>query len=408
MLKPSLSSRHVCPKPFEDIQSINLETILNILESNNILLRFNDNLEFKHRYWIYYFAAIYMMQDDKFRDYILVDKNYVNFPEVIEFYTGIDGRRDVAIQTLLNDLNELNDKVKNKIGIPEEFNPFENVIWNPPEETIEAIRRDISEKVQKSNLPTSIKDQHADLSYNSEAPYDQTISKFLNEYSVVSLIQSIKASSRALRNSNYTEPELKKEMIRAILNGWEQISKVLFWISPALAQKGSATYDGLYVLLIGELKESFNERLKSILIANPHNVVTQFKDDLSSKKMGPLVFECLENNKSVIQDHFLSLFLIKERPIGWHKNLFEFMNLLHRNSFILGNLYGAIKREIEMGFVSKTDLNELKMLLNVVVAKHEYASKTKVSEIPKDMTINEKNKLPIDKIRSAGKSRIKK
>ena len=42
-----------------DGDSLIFETILNILESNNILLRFNDNLEFKHSYWIYYFAATY-------------------------------------------------------------------------------------------------------------------------------------------------------------------------------------------------------------------------------------------------------------------------------------------------------------------------------------------------------------
>ena len=79
------------------------------------------------------------------------------------------------------------------------------------------------------------------------------------------------------------------------------------------------------------------------------------------------------------------------------------MNQLHRNSFILGNLYNSMKNEIEKGFVSENDSNELKRLVNIVVAKHEYAPKIKISEIPKGMTINEINKLPIDKIIAAGK-----
>lgn len=388
----------------EKLISVEVETIINILESNNILLRFNNTLEFKHSYWIYYFAANYMRQDDEFKNYILNDKNYVNFPEIIEFYTGIDGSRNDAIQTLLNDLNDLVGTVENKIGITENFYPFERVIWNPSEGTIETIRKDISEKVKKSNLPTSIKDQHADKSYNSEAPYDQSISQFLNEFSVISLIQSIKASSRALRNSNYVGPDIKKEMMHAILNGWEQMSKVLYWLSPTLAQKGSAAYDGLHVFLLGDLKESCTERLDAILKANPYNVVTHFKDDLSSMKMGPLTFECLKSSKSIIQKHLLSIFLIRERPFGWHKEVHAFMNLLHRNSFLLGDLYSSIKNEIERGFLSEIDLMELKKLVNIVVAKHENAPKVKISEIPKNMTINEKNKLQIDKINASRKS----
>lgn len=47
---------------------------------------------------------------------------------------------------------------------------------------------------------------------------------------------------------------------------------------------------------------------------------------------------------------------------------------------------------------------ELKKLVNIVVAKHENAPKVKISEIPKNMTINEKNKLQIDKINASRKS----
>lgn len=388
----------------EKLISVDLETMASILESNNILLRFGDTYEFKHSYWIFYFAANYMLHDRDFRDYVLNDKNYVNFPELIEFYTGIDGRRDDAICILLRDLNALNDTVNEKIGITNNFNPFEGVIWNPSEDTIEAIRKDISERVKNSNLPTAIKDQYADQRYNSEAPYDQSIRKFLTEYSVVSLIQSIKASSRALRNSNYVSLDLRKDMIRAILSGWEQISKVLFWLSPALAQKGFATYDGLRVLLAGTFEGSPTKKMEAIFRAIPNSVVDHLKDDLSSTKMGPLVFDCLESCKSIMQKHFLCLFLIKERPEGWNGELFTFMNLLHRNSFILGDLFTSIEDKIEKGFLSGSDSKELKTLLKIVAAKHEYAPKSRMGKIPKDMTINEENKLPIDKILAVGKS----
>jgi predicted MPP superfamily phosphohydrolase len=389
----------------EKLISLDVPLILNILESNNILIRFNDELEFKHSYWVFYFASNYMLHDEIFRDYILNDRNYVNFPEIIEFYTGLDGRRDDAIRVLLNDLEDLFNTVNNKIGISGIFSPYEGIVWNPSEDAIETIRKTISEKVQKSNLPMIIKDQHADARYNSEAPYDQSIKKFLNEYSVISLMQAIKASSRALRNSNYINTELKKQMFKSILNGWEQISKVILWLSPTLAKEGRVAYEGLGLTLLGDFGESSAERLKQIYLSMPFNVVNIFKDDLSSKKMGPLVFDSLKNNISEIQKHQLSLFLIYERPTDWNKELFEFMNLLHRNSFYLGDLCNTLENEIEIGFVSDDEILQLKKLIQIVVAKHRYGPKHKIKKIHANMTISEKNRLPVDVIIASGKDR---
>ena len=79
------------------------------------------------------------------------------------------------------------------------------------------------------------------------------------------------------------------------------------------------------------------------------------------------------------------------------------MNLLHRNSFILGNLYEALDNEIQKGFISQKDLAGLKKLMHIIVAKHDYAPKSKKIEAANDMAINKKNKLPIDRILATGK-----
>jgi hypothetical protein len=174
-------------------------------------------------------------------------------------------------------------------------------------------------------------------------------------------------------------------------------------LSPTLAKEGKATYEGLGLILLGDFGDSYSEKLKNIYIANPWNVVTMFKDDLASKKIGPLICENLSRNKSEFQKHLLSLFLVQERPLEWYNELFNFMNLLHRNSFILGGLFDALNKEIKEGFISTTDeLIKLKELMKIVIAKHKYGPKDKVKEIPMNMTINEANKLPIDKIIASG------
>lgn len=306
----------------------------------------------------------------------------------------------------MNDVNELIETVNKKIGIPGEFNPFSEIVWNPSEESIEAIRTNISEKVKNSNLPTKIKDQHADKSYNSEAPYDQSINKFLNDYSVISLVQSLKASSRALRNSNYIEPNLKLEMLQSIITGWDQISKVIFWLSPTLAKRGRAIYDGFGLLLDESFEGSFEEKLKAIYLANPYNVVRIFKDNLSSKKIGPILFNNLNNNASEIQRYFIALFLIYERPDGWFEEVLNYMNLLHSHSYYLGNICNSLEHEIKNGFISDNEFGKLKVLEAIVVAKHKSAPKSKIDQIPSDMIINEKNKLHIDTILAAGKPKF--
>lgn len=385
---------------------VDVDLLVDILLSNNIMLRFSDQIEFKHSYWIYYFSAMYMFHDDKFKQYILDNKVYVNYPEIIEFYTGHDGRRDDAIDILKHDLKELIDKVDDKIGIKGEFNPLSCLVWNPSDKDIESIQTIISDKIKDSNLPAHIKDKQADACYNSEAPYNQSINKFFNDYSVVSLLQSVKASSNALRNSSYVKTESRKELLEYIIKGWESLSKVFFWISPKLAVEGRAVYDGLGVTLLGDFDESKEVRLKEIITCNPYNIVSYFKDDLSSKKIGPLIYDNLHNNQSDIQRHFLGIYLIKEKPLGWSKEVFHFMNLIHKNSFMISDLNRALASELQFAFISEDEKRTIKLLMQIVVAKHKNISSSRKNKpvlIPNGDIINDKNKIPVDQIFSQDK-----
>jgi len=387
----------------EEFYGAEVRLIVSILEANNILEVYDGEYEFKHSYWIYYFASKYMFKNNEFKEYIFNNKEYVNYPEIIEFYTGIDGLREDAINLLLKDLEELIRNVNDKIGIQGNFNPYNSFVWNPSKNAIESIRKDITEKVKGSNLPISLKDQHDDQKYDSERPYNQTINKVLNEYLVISLMQNIRASSRALRNSRSVNSKLKVELLNTILKGWEQISRVIFWFSPILAAEGRVSIDGFGLKLDGEMEGTYPERLKRIYLANPMNVVSYLKDDLSSKKLGMLICENLKNNNSELQKHLLSIFMIVEKPDGWEDSLLNYMNLLHPNSYYIGNIYSSIMKEIDEGFFTKTESGQLKKLLSVVSAKLDYSPKEKKAgdKINTDKLVSVDNKLEIDKIMAA-------
>jgi hypothetical protein len=100
---------------------LNVDSMLELLLENNILVEEGNQMAFRHRYWIFYFAAEWMQHDDDFRRFILTERNYVNYPEIIEFYTGIDGMRKDAMETLLSDLNSLINEVDKNVGIDRSF-----------------------------------------------------------------------------------------------------------------------------------------------------------------------------------------------------------------------------------------------------------------------------------------------
>jgi len=75
---------------------MDISVVFDVLNSNNIITRQNDKFIFKSSFWIYYFGAKRMHVEKDFAEYIFESKKYTSFPEIIEFYTGIDRNRDDA------------------------------------------------------------------------------------------------------------------------------------------------------------------------------------------------------------------------------------------------------------------------------------------------------------------------
>ena len=378
---------------------LDLNAMVGVLLENNILVKRGSQMEFRHRYWIFYFAAEWMRHDDEFRQFVLKDRNYVNYPEIIEFYSGIDGKRTDAMETLLSDLTALTDKVDKKIGIDRSFDPLSQLLWEPADEFIQKARCQITEKVETSNLPANIKDKHADTQYQSGAPYDQSIRAFLNDYSVLSLMNSIKAAARALRNSPFVEVELRNKLTTAIFQGWEEISRVAFWLSPLLAKEGRAIHDGFAIQLAEGFSEDLNERFNEIITSNPINIVGILGGDLASQKIGPLLNKCFHATDSMLQKHMIVLFIATARPIGWYEAIHNYINLLHPRSFFLGDIFSNLIHQVELGDLEHDEEPQLKTLTREILSKRQYAPKVSDTKaIPPNKLLNDENKLPIDKL----------
>lgn len=352
---------------------IDLEThiVFDVLFANNILVRWGNFFYFKFSYWVFYFAAQRMQYDQSFADYIFTDMRYANYPELIEFYTGIDRRRDDALIILIKDIKACRESIQNKCGFPEGFNPYEFATWKPTLETEAQMEKIISNGVQESNLPATIKDQYADRTYDPMRPYDQSIASLLTEHSFNTMMQTMKAGARALRNSDYAPVGHKRQLLEEILNCWEQASKVMFIVLPILAKEGRAVYDGTGFVLAGDFGDTPQRRFVRILCEIPNNVVSWFQDDLFSRKMGPLLIDQL-NRKDIsgISKHELILLLIHQRPRDWSKQVQRYIATHKKNSYYLFDVYQALRNQYQYSFASPQTLRDIEHLIKMTATKH--------------------------------------
>ena len=359
----------------EKLIDLDINIVFDVLNINNIIVSRDLIFIFRSSYWIFYFAAKRMHNDSNFADYIFTSKKYISFLEIIEFYTGIDRNRTDALKILTIDIKETCNIVNSKVRLPENMNPFDHIKWKPTEEQIEKVQNEISENVINSGLPDALKDQHADKSYDQIKPYNQSIQSIFEEYSLHNLMQKIKASSRALRNSDYVEPEIKKEMLTSILKGWEEISKVLLAMAPMLATKGEAAFEGAAFTLSGDFGNTFEERVNRIIQANPSNVVGYFKDDLFSSKLGPLLYEQFNNEKNAMIKHQLALLLIFTRPREWKKHIEEYIVNIPKDSFYLYNSVNALRSKYRFDFLTDLEIKETSYLIKMGLAKNHFGDK---------------------------------
>jgi predicted MPP superfamily phosphohydrolase len=360
--------RAFCADKMIDLE---VDVVFDVLYSNHIIVKRDSIYVFRFTYWIHYFAAQRMHQSQDFAKFIFDNKRYVSYPEMIEFYTGIDRRREDALKILTDDLKATCDTVRQKVGLPQGMNPYRLINWDPTPEELEKIRSEISENVLNSNLPDDVKDQHADQFYDQTRPYNQSIHTVFHEYSVLVLIQSIKAASRALRNSDYANPEIKREMLKEIILSWEQVSNVLLALSPLLAQKGNAKFEGANFLLFGDFGQSFDDRIKKIIENIPYNVVSWYKNDIFSHKMGPLLFDAVANETQGIRKHEMILLLINERPRDWKSQVEHYIASIPKSSFYLFDLVSSLCNQYCYSFASHNTLMEIEYLIKMGLAKHE-------------------------------------
>lgn len=379
--------KEYCDKHFINLD---IDALFDILCSNSIVVEVEQGFTFRSAFWAFYFTAKRMHADKDFASYIFAEHLYLDYPEIVEFYTGIDRNRTDALQIMIGDISSTCTSVFEKIGIPDTINPFANAKWHPTNETLGKMEEELGENVLASKLPDEIKDRYADRTYDALRPYNQrvVIHDFLEKYSVYNLMQSIKSSSRALRNSDYADPETKIQLLDEILRSWLQISKVLYVLTPMLANEGTAGYGGASFVLRGYFGDTYQDRLRTILFCNPMNVVGFFRDDIYSEKISPLLYKRFNSEQNEILKHEIALLIITSRPQNWYNEIDRYVTALPKDSFFLYNTVNILRSQYRYAFVDDNQLRKIAYLIKKGLAKHTLhinnPGSAQIRQIPND------------------------
>ena len=83
---------------------------------------------------------------------------------------------------------------------------------------------------------------------------------------------------------------------REIVKSWQQLTQVIFVMTPIIVEKGHAAFEGQAFYLSNEDRgNTFEEKLNRIWQAVPTNVVVFFKNDIFSNKIGPLIHDLFKS-----------------------------------------------------------------------------------------------------------------
>ena len=159
--RTTFSKSEFYDKAFEyckaQLLDLDVEVLFAFLVIKNVFVRKGTDFGFRFSYWLYYFAAHRMHHDQVFSAFILSDGRYAAYPELIEFYAGIDRRRSDAVACLTSELARMNSDFLTRTQIASNLNPFGHARWSPDEAALKRLRDEVTNSMTESALPAAVK-----------------------------------------------------------------------------------------------------------------------------------------------------------------------------------------------------------------------------------------------------------
>jgi hypothetical protein len=123
-----LKANSFCKEKLLDLDTV---ILFDALVLNRILSTNGGMFYFRFTYWLFYFTAHRMHHSTSFASFILSDNSNFAFPELIEFFTGIDRRNNAAIELITARLVQLVGVVSSRNRLPNSSSLYSTMRWKP-------------------------------------------------------------------------------------------------------------------------------------------------------------------------------------------------------------------------------------------------------------------------------------
>ena len=360
--------RNFCQKKDYDVE---IDQLFDILCYNKIIVEEYGLYKFHFTFWVYYFVASWMIADEEYAKEMLENQKYLHYPELLEFYTGKDRRRKNAAETLIKDLSVAAKSIQAKTGMKEQDDPFAFLRFNQGKEQENLIIERIGSDVKQSNLPQSVKDHTADLSFNPSSAFHQEIFKVYSDFSVGYLVNIIRIGSKVLRNSDQLDANIKQQLLSELSSAMKVLSNIIYLVSPLFSKQGFIQLTDYSLKLSKEFhKLDEKDRTIKILVTIPYNLTMMFKEDIFSSKLSPVFISALNNEKDKVKRHLLASLLIYKQPEGWGNAITNYMKTIGQNSYYLGTLLELMLAVYQNGELDESEQMRLKNLIRAAIFKN--------------------------------------
>lgn len=271
---------------------------------NGILIRTELMITFRYSCMIEYYLARKMSQSSEFLSYILEDNNFLNYPDALMYYMGLNRRDLNVIKALRKKLEDGFDEFESLFSLLDEINVGINI--SLPEEGF-------SKEIESTKLSTEESDIFQDVRDNSEDVLPETIDKKTEFGEMDSFVQTLMIYGSCLKNLELIKKD-EKELIYA-----EYMKGLSMFLAMYISRAEQRFSDELTKMV--ELPEKYTEedakRIKEffhdiINLALPLAVQNIALENVGTTKLKAIIEAFAKSNSEGKFSRFFSVFMFSD------------------------------------------------------------------------------------------------
>ena len=185
---------------------------------NGALIRTCGHITFRYACMVEYYLEKKAKEDPEFLTHLLTDRNYLNYPNEIQYYTGLNRKDRRILDKLQHELNELFKQLGPLLTELTDYRIELNI--SIPEDSL-------SRTIQQSRLSQAQSDEMSDSKDISERRLPETIDKSVTHDEMEAFIQTLLIYGSCIKNLELIELSEKRAAYAGYIQGLHLMLAIL-------------------------------------------------------------------------------------------------------------------------------------------------------------------------------------